>query len=334
MKVAFSFIFIAISLILPTGESHAQILGNTGTGWSMRGTDPIELYFGDKLVTKYHAGYEEGKPFFYPIIGPNGENMTREWPAKKGSEDNEADHPHHRGMWYGLSNVSGFNFWDFPGAEAGKDIAIGIIRHKGMNGVMIKGPTITFKTKSEWLDAADPVRRICSDQREFTFFYREDGSLVIDLTLNLIADAGDMTLGGDNEGGWAVRTISPIKLDEKVAKWHLINHEGLTDAEARDKRSAWVDAHGSDSAGNTVGVAMLDHPSSLRHPTGWDAGYHGRRDWTSLGQGDVAEVAPENAGEKVIPNGESLIFRYRTIFHQGDATTAGVAKAFEAFASK
>ena len=322
-----------IPVILPIGGLNAQILGSTGAGWSMRGTDPIEVYFGDKLVTNYHAGYEEGKPFFYPIIGPNGENMTRDWPGKKGTDD-EADQPPHRGMWYGLSSVNGFDFRDFQGEEAGKDKAYGVIRHKGMNGVMIKGPTITFKTKSDWLDAANPVKRICSDKREFILFYREDGSLVIDFTLSLIADAGDLTIGENKAGAWAIRTLSTLNLKEKAAKWHLINSEGLTGAEVLSKRAAWVDAYGPDRAGNPVGIAILDHPSNFHHPTGWHAQDDGLFAANPFGQGDVAEAASDLTGEKVIPNGESLVFRYRTIFHQGDATVAGIAKAFEAYSSK
>ena len=336
MKLGFSFIFVVIGLIFPVAGLNAQILGSTGGGWSMRGTDPIEIYFGDKLVTNYHAGYEEGKPYFYPIMGPAGVNMVRDRPGKEGAKGEGADRSLLHGMWYGLSNVNGFDFWDFTGdrSPSEKDMAVGIIRHKGMNGVMIKGPTITFKTKSDWLEAADPVRRICSDQREFTLFYREDGSLVIDLTLTLIADAGDITIGDQVEGGWAIRTIFPLPLKEAGAKGHMINREGPTDAEAPGKRSAWLDTSGIDRAGNTVGIAMLDHPSNFRHPALWYAGDHGLFGANSFGHGDVEEVASDNAGEKVIPNGESLIFRHRAIFHQGDATTAGIEKAFTAYSSK
>lgn len=334
MKVVplfFSAILLAFSF---PSYATAQILGNAGGGWAMQGTDPIEILYGGKLVVKYHAGYEEGKPYFYPIMGPTGENMTRHWPMKDGFDDEETDHIHHRGMWYGLGKVNGFDFWHFAGDKSKKDKVFGIIRHRGMNGVMIKGHTITFKTKSDWLEADNPEKRVCSDQREFTLFYREDGSLVIDLTLNLIADAGDITIGDDKEGAWAIRTIPTLRLKGKAAKGHLINSEGLTGAEAWGKRAAWVDYFGPDRAGNPVGIAMLDHPSNFRHPTWWHARDDGLFTANPFGQGSFEEAAADNAGEHVVPNGESLTFRYRTIFHKGDAKAAGIAKAFEAFSAK
>jgi len=331
------------ALFLPslavTGAS-AQVLGNVAQGWSIRGTDPIEIVFGGRLVTKYHAGYEEGKPYFYPIMGPSGENMTRHWPMNETFKDEETDHPFHRGMWFGLGNVNGYDFWRTPNGKAGKSTdskdekRYGVIRHKGMDGVMIKGPTITIKTKSDWLDAENPEKRICSDEREFTLFFREDGSLALDLTLRLVADAGDVTIGDEEEAAWAIRTIPTLRLKGKVAKGHILNSEGDKDGDAWGKRAAWVDYYGSDRAGNAVGIAIMDHPTNLRHPTWWHARDYGLLAANPFGQGKYEKGAAENAGVHVIPNGEALSFRYRTILHEGDPESAEIAKAFEAYGAK
>jgi hypothetical protein len=334
MKFA-HFLFSAVFLTsMAASGTSAQVLGHVAEGWTVHGTDPIEIVYGGRLVTKYHAGYEEGKPYFYPIMGPSGENMTRHWPMNETFKDEETDHPGHRGMWYGIADVNGYNFWHPVGEGAAKGKVDGVIRHKGMNGVMVQGPTITIRTKSDWLDAADPVKRICSDEREFTFFYREDGSLVLDLTLKLIADAGDVTIGEEEEAAWAIRMIPTLRLAGKVAKGSIVNSEGLKNGEVWGKRAAWVDYYGPDRAGNPVGIAMLDHPTNFRHPTWWHARDYGLLTANPFGEGKFEKAAAEGAGGHVIPNGEALIFRYRTIFHEGDAEAAGIAKAFEAFASK
>ena len=79
--------------------SKAQTVGDLNGGWSIRGTNPIMIFHGGNHVTSYHSGVEAGKPYFYPVVGPTGENMTRHWPMKEGFEDEADDHVHHRGMW-------------------------------------------------------------------------------------------------------------------------------------------------------------------------------------------------------------------------------------------
>jgi hypothetical protein len=337
MKSAQLLLFAVLPTFVSPAPVSAQVLGNVPQGWTIHGTDPIEIVYGGRLVTRYHAGYEEGRPYFYPIMGPSGENMTRHWPMNDTFKDEETDHPFHRGMWFGLGDVNGYDFWRSPDkkpAEGDKEKRYGLIRHKGMNGVLIKGPTITIKTKSDWLDAENPEKRICSDEREFTLFFREDGSLALDVTLNLVADAGDVTIGDGEEAAFAIRTIPTLQLKGKVGKGHILTSEGLADAEAWGKRAAWVDYYGPDRAGNPVGIAIFDHPTNFRHPTWWHARDYGLFAANPFGQGKFEEGAAENAGEYVIPNGELLTFRYRIIFHEGDPETAAIAKAFEAFGSK
>ena len=53
----------------------------------------------------------------YPVIGPNGENVTRHYPMKDGMPGEEPDHPWHRSIRFSHSDVNGFNFWWAPGKE-------------------------------------------------------------------------------------------------------------------------------------------------------------------------------------------------------------------------
>ncbi len=336
MKLSRLFLSIILPLIsVAQPNALAQAVGKTGGGWSIRGTDPIKVFHGGNLVTSYQPGLKEGKPFFYPVIGPTGENMTRHWPMLEGHEDEDEDHIHHRGMWYGLGKVNGLDFWHFHGDEKKQDgRQFGMILHRGMNGVTMSKDDITFKTRSEWVSADDVERRILSDQREFRLFYRKDGSLVVDATITLIADAGDVTISDDKEGAWSIRTLPTLRLEGEVAKGRILNSEGIKDREAWGKRAAWVDYFGTDREGNEVGIAILDHPSNLRYPTWWHARHYGLFTANPFGQGHFEKEAPDDAGNHVIANGDSLTFRYRTIFHEGDAEAAAIEQASKDFSAR
>lgn len=327
---------LALSLscfIAGASSSSAQTIGNSDGGWAILGTDPIEITYAGKLVTKYNAGGDAGKPYFYPLIGPTGENMTRHWPMEDGHEEEQKDHIHHRGLWYGLGNVNGLDFWHFPLDESKKDHTFGSIRHEGMDGVEMSNDALTFKVKSAWLAYDDPAKRVMSDQRKFHLFYREDGALVIDITLSLIADAGDVLIKDDKEGAWSIRTLPTLRLEGPVAKGSSLNSEGITGKEVWGKRATWVDFSGPDREGRPVGIAILDHPKNLRSPTWWHARHYGLVTANPFGQGNFEKEAGAVAGvgDYMIKNGETLIFQYRTIFHHGDAAAAKIAEAAEAF---
>ncbi|HON08744.1 MAG TPA: PmoA family protein, partial [Verrucomicrobiota bacterium] len=49
--------------------------------------------------------------YYYPIIGPGGVKMTRNWPMVPNAPDEEYDHPHHRSLWFSHGSVNGIDFW-------------------------------------------------------------------------------------------------------------------------------------------------------------------------------------------------------------------------------
>src|SRR5262245_30435114 len=55
---------------------------------------------------RWHFGRRYPRPFFYPLIGPHGESVTRMGhPAAP-------DHEHHRSLWFGHHDVAGLGFWN------------------------------------------------------------------------------------------------------------------------------------------------------------------------------------------------------------------------------
>ena len=193
------------------------------------------------------------------------------------------------------------------------------------------GNSLTFSVKSQWVPQADQEKRVCSDNREFTFYYRKDGALVVETKLTLNADAGDVEIKDDKEGAWAIRTIPTLRVEGDHAKGHILNSEGDKDKGAWGKRASWVNYFGEDRAGNAIGIAMFDHPASFRHPTWWHARDYGLVAANPFGVNHF-EGKPDGSGDMTIKAGETLTFRYRFLFHTGDAESAKIAEAYNAYA--
>ena len=126
-----------------------------------------------------------------------------------------------------------------------------------------------------------------------------------------------------------LRLRSDEKRGNHTAKGNSINSEGVEGKAMWGKRAKWVD-YWAPIDGNTVGVAIMDHPSNPRHPTWWHARDYGLIAANPFGIHDF-EKKPKGTGDMVIANGESKTFRYRFLFHRGDVNEANVPGAFADF---
>src|SRR5262245_59371932 len=69
----------------------------------------LRVEINGELFTEYVLA---GAPhvYLYPVIGPGGVHMTRDWPMKS-VESEDHDHPHHRSLWYSHGEANGIDFW-------------------------------------------------------------------------------------------------------------------------------------------------------------------------------------------------------------------------------
>ena len=134
----------------------------------------------------------------------------------------------------------------------------------------------------------------------------------------------------------AMRVHPSLQLTEsngsKGAAGHATNSEGLIDKDIWGKRAAWVDDSGPID-GKTMGIAIFDAPSNLRHPTTWHARDYGLVTANPFGLHDF-ENAPEEAGNYTIPKGETLQLAYRFLFHSGTTKDATIAARYAAWAAR
>jgi len=76
-----------------------------------------------------------------------------------------------------------------------------------------------------------------------------------------------VTFGDTKEGSFGLRVNESMKVERKTGG-KIVSSEGLEDEKAWGKPAAWVDYYGP-IQGETLGIAILNHPSSFRYPTHW-----------------------------------------------------------------
>jgi len=189
------------------------------------------------------------------------------------------------------------------------------------------GKTGTIVTRNEWI--GPDGGKVLADER--TLRFGADGeSRWIDFDITLTAAADEVKFGDTKEGSFGLRIAESMRTDRKMGG-KIITSEGLEDDKAWGKPAAWVDYHGP-VQGETLGIAILNHPSSFRYPTGWHVRTYGLFAANPFGEGDFRGEQVETA--HVLKKGESLTFRYRVIFHKGDEKQGKVAEAFAKYAKE
>lgn len=258
------------------------------------------------------------KPVLWPIIGPTGKPMTRDFPMRDHAGEKK-DHPHHRSLWFTHGSVNGVDFW----LERGKKI--GTIKHIEFTKVASGKPAVIV-TRNAWL--APDGRKICEDERTLRFDTDGDARW-IDFDISLKATDGDVVFGDTKEGTFGIRVAESLRVDAKRGG-RIVNSHGQIDAEAWGQPADWVDYHGPID-GQTVGIAILNHPSSFGYPTRWHVRTYGLFAANPFGLRDFSSDKTSN-GSFTLPRGETIAVRYRVLFHRGDERNAMVAESFSSYA--
>jgi len=285
----------------------------------------VEVKLGGEPFTEYrYKGF--AKPILYPVVGPGGVTMTRNYPIVKGVKGEAGDHPHHTSLWYSHGSVNGHDFWAV-GKGRGKIVPDGKIE-------VVSGKARgVITTRNKWVAADGKVQ--CTDERTIAFLSVKGGR-AIDYQITIKASHGDVTFGDTKEGTMAIRTNPVLRLDNAPkrgvtgAKGKCVNSEGVKGQAVWGKRAKWVD-YWAPVNGKTVGVAIFDHPSNPRHPTWWHARTYGLVAANPFGVHNF-ERKPRGTGDMKIKAGQSVTFRYYFLFHEGDVKEAKIAEQYAAFA--
>ena len=101
-------------------------------------------------------------------------------------------------------------------------------------------------------------------------------------------------------------------------------------SETWGKRASWMDYSGKLS-GKNYGLAILDHPGSYGHPVHWHARGYGLLAANPFGHHHFYRDDSRDGSLSLAP-GEIVTFRYRVIFHRGDAGQANIAESYAGYA--
>ncbi|HZP84173.1 MAG TPA: PmoA family protein [Chthonomonadaceae bacterium] len=281
--------------------------------------EDLEIRVGGKLFARYTTQSGPNKPFFYPILTPEGANITRRWPMEQTTGESH-DHPHHRGLWFTHGSVNGIDFWS-EGKGTGKTV------NKAFQA-LTSGPVYGgFRAATEWRAPDD--RLIATDTRQVAIIPLPNGDRLLDFTIVITPADGPLVFGDTKEGMFGLRLADALAPARKQGG-HIKTSTGNEDAAAWGKPAEWVDDWGP-IQNQTYGVAIFDAPDNLRHPQTWHARDYGLFCVNPFGLHDFG-LGAKGAGDYTVPAGKSLTLRYRLLFHKGDTISAGVAEQYAQFA--
>ncbi len=299
---------IALGLaLLPGNTSAADGVKITEAGGKLR----VEI--NGELFTEYY--YQDvPRPYLYPVIGPDGAGVTRNWPLKT-TPNEDHDHPHHRSIWFAHGAINGCDFWT-EGLATGKTVHEKFIDvSSGAQTGVIKSLNKLVNNKGE--DIGTEIQTIR--------FYSLPKDRMFDFDVTLVADHAPLTFGDTKEGSMAIRVAESMKLGtaKKPGAGHIVLSTGLRDEKTWGKRAEWCDYYGP-VEGKIIGIAMFDYPQNPRFPTWWHVRDYGLFAANPFGVHDFEKKLP-GTGDLTVPAGQSITFRHRIYIHEGDEKQGKVA---------
>lgn len=291
----------------------------------------IDVYVHGELLTTFHFAQDDRIPYLYPVAGPMGIHVTRDYPMADRPFEREhkrQDHPHHQSFWTAWGDLRtgdfshpGTNYWHSkPGA--GQQRVTNVEMHDGA----VFGDLVAT---IEW--QRFDGRREMTERRSYRFYAYNPtaGNRVIDVAVRFEMTDSDVMFADTKEGGLLSLRLNP-EIDE-VGGGTMVNALGGRGAkECWGAASPWCDYYGTIN-GQVVGVSVMDHPDNFRHPTRWHIRDYGL--FTANPFGLSHFISKEHNGSQVWKQGDEVTFNYRVVVHSGDTEQADIADQFYYYAN-
>ena len=298
----------------------------------------IAYFIDGELFTRFiQDDPQTNKCYLWPIIGPHGLAMTRAFPMQDIAGEKQ-DHPHHRSLFFGLENAGGWNTWHEKASYSknGRIVQRGPVSRLGRqvcSRVLAAeiSPEATSASLVIKIDSLTPDGTLYLEEKRHHLFHLDEisGARVIDIerTLTCPTNSKGLTLVGKKDSGLSLRVAHSLCVDAGQGG-RIVNSLGHIDAKAWGKRADWVDFNGPVN-GRTVGIAMLNHPDSFRHPTPWHVRSYGLFTANPFALKEVAKE--QHPSDVQLASGESITLKHRILLHEGDEKTADIAAAWERY---
>jgi len=295
--------------IVETGRRSS--VKTLGVGATRKG-ETIEFTLDGGPFTTYNFGKQRARPFFYPVIGPDHVQITRNYPMVKGVADETTDHRHHRSIWVAHGDVNGIDNWSEE-KNHGRQVSRRVKE-------IVGGPVIAvLRHDLDWVSHRG--KKACGEEREVRIYATPPGERIIDLLVTFRAGQGKVVFGDTKEGG--VSSVRVATSMDGSRGGRIENSYGAVgEAEAWGRRAVWCDYSGP-ANGKLVGIAIFDTPGNLRYPTYWHVRDYGLMTANPFGISHFQPGSGER-GDFVLKARKELRFAYRIFMHLGDPAMARV----------
>ena len=259
----------------------------------------IDVLTGSRFFTSYVYDPMFAKPYLGPVMGTYNQPLTR-------LDFNVREHPHQRSVWMGIGDVNGIDFWNEI-REYGKQKQTHINCTAGSVSGVIDSEKI-------WTDFTG--RPVMDESAKLVFYHMPTTGRYLDIESTFKASYGETVFGPTKEAGpLGIRVAETINVSKGGT---MINAYGAVgEAECWGKRAHWCDYCGLSNR-QLSGIAVYDHPENDGYPTYWHIRNYGL-------------FAPNNfyfTGSRTLEEGESVTYRYRIYFHDGDTVSAQVKQRY------
>ena len=290
-----------------------------GFGWSYEPGHALSLMHRGVTLLTYRFGLDTPKPYIHPLKTPGGIMLTSFQPS---------DHVWHRGLWFAWKYIDGINYWE---EEMGSD---GALVSKGRtlpNGA----EKVTFAEDGSAvlrhpLAYVDPDgRKVLYEDRTIVIRPPEGRHMIIDFFHNFRVGDAPVTLAvtpATEETPWGGYAGLGLRAARSLTGCRVVNDSGQTGVATNGAQALWVDLSGTADGGpladRAAGLALIDHPANLRHPSPSYVYY----DSQAFGYISPSLLRHE---PMTLAAGQALRLAYRAVAHDGatDATRLGVLAA-------
>ena len=307
----------------------------------------LNIFVEDQFFTSYRYSSEDAKPFFYPVISPNGDVITRRFPLEA-KEGERADHPHQVGCWFNFGNINGIDFWNNSDSipRELKD-KYGIIVHEKFDSIFSGIQDAGFTENLIWQTNKGEI--LIKETTIFHFFASENIRRV-DRVTSLKAIDEKVVIKDSKEGLFAIRLSrefempdnKPVSLTDKIGKplpKKIQNNEdlcgfyesssGITGKETWGTRNKWVTLS-TILNGDSITVGMCDHPDNINFPSYWMARHYGLFAINNFGMNVFSKYEP--VYELSMSKGDRLILKHSLIIKSsGHLKTNEMEKVYQDF---
>ena len=261
------------------------------------------------------------KPVLFPLRTPSGITVTRGWPFEK-IEGESQDHAHHAGLYF-TYDIPGNSFWN------NSTQPLPVIRQIKAQITNDPQGNPAIQSVMHWIGKDNDILLL---EKRLTSFIAGRDQHIIDFDIELKAVADTVEFGVTKEGMFAIR-LAQWLTESGGTGAYLSSNGDEKEQGVWGKRAEWVRIQGEHN-GATVGIAILNHPTSTNYPTYWHARGYGAFSANPLGQyafEKSRKVENPQAFNLTLKKGETAPFKFRVILYDGSRTKQQLDNEFQEY---